>query len=66
MPTHTQYLRDALSPFILHLLEYEEDTEVDPLKMAPGASLASNQIALTNLVRRAWLDILSSVNKFPR
>ena len=61
-----QYLRQTLSGFICVLLEVEDDCEVDPLKLQPGASLRDNQAALTALVERAWLDILSSFNKFPR
>ena len=36
------------------------------MKLQPGANLSHNQQALTALVQRVWLDILSSVTKFPR
>lgn len=65
-PLPLQYLREALSPFIHHLLEVEEDCEVDPMKIAQGANLQHNQAALTRLVSKAWNDILSSYTKFPR
>lgn len=61
-----QYLREALTPFICHLLEMDEDCEVDPMKMSQGANLQHNQAALTRLVKKAWNDILSSYTKFPR
>ena len=64
--TTQQYLREALSPFICFLLEMEDDCEVDPMKMAPGANLQYNQASLTRLVSKAWTDILSSFTKFPR
>jgi hypothetical protein len=48
------------------LLENEDDCEVDPMKMQPGASLQHNKESLIKLVKRAWLDILSSYTKFPR
>ena len=61
-----KYLREALTPFICHLLEMDEDCEVDPMKMSQGANLQHNQAALTRLVKKAWNDILSSYTKFPR
>jgi len=61
---YTLYLRETLSGFIF--LETEEDCEVDPMKLQPGANLANNQLVLTGLVQRAWFDILSSFTKFPR
>lgn len=48
------------------LLENEDDCEVDPTKLSPGANLSHNKDALIKLVRKAWLDILSSYTKFPR
>jgi hypothetical protein len=62
----TQYLREALTPFICHLLETDEDCEVDPMKISQGANLQHNQAAITRLVKKAWNDILSSYTKFPR
>ena len=66
LPLPVQYLRDALSPFIHHLLEMEDDCEVDPMKISQGANLQHNQAALTRLVGKAWNDILTSYTKFPR
>lgn len=48
------------------LLENDDDCEVDPTKMQAGANLQHNKDALVRLVKKAWLDILSSYTKFPR
>ena len=48
------------------LLENEDECEVDPTKMQPGGNLQHNKEALVKLVKKAWLDILSSYTKFPR
>ena len=63
-----QYLRETLSRFVCALLDsyVEEDCEVDPMKLQPGANLQHNQQMLITLCNRAWVDILSSFNKFPR
>lgn len=61
-----QYLRETLTGFILQLLETEDDCEVDPSRLAPTASLYTNQQVLTRLIKRVWLDILASWTKFPR
>ena len=65
-PSTFQYLHETLTPFIHTLLENEEDCEVDPTKMQPGASHQHNKDSLVRLVKRAWVDILSSYTKFPR
>lgn len=61
-----QYLRETLQSFICELLDSDEDCEVDPTKLAPGANLPVNQAVLVKMVRKVWMDILMSWNRFPR
>ena len=61
-----QYLRETLQNFICELLDSDEDCEVDPMKLNPGANLSANQQVLIKMVKKVWMDILKSWNRFPR
>ncbi|XP_066911439.1 disabled homolog 2-interacting protein-like isoform X2 [Clytia hemisphaerica] len=61
------YLQETLGSFIKCVYEAEEDTEVDPQKIASSnANLTNNQQYLKKLLEEVWKNITESVPALPK
>lgn len=60
------YLQETLGSFISFVYENDEETEVDPQKIAANHVLSDNQEYLRKLAEDVWRNIMRSVTSFPQ